>query len=462
MKFLFIYPPSEEYHFAGDKGVSVGAFVPPLGILYLSKILEEQGHSVEVLDYNSQKLDKKELQTKLNSADVCGMTIISARYDPAISLSQYIKKHKPTIPLLVGGPHCTIVPQQSLQNFNADICAIGDAEQTINLLTEYLSGQRKLSSIPGICYKDGDKIKTTNSIKHDGNLDKIPFPSRHLVEKYEYGFFSGRKLAIGKTTSILTTRGCPFRCRFCAIKTISPKYFERSVENVCSEIQEIASQGYQTLQIVDDNFLANRKRAEKIMDYIINEKFGFEIWIAGARADSANRQLYKKMKQAGVVFISFGLESGNQDVLDFYNKKITLNQIRKAIDLSIEMDFYISGSFILGAPIETKKHIRNTIEFAKSLNMDFIRFLSLGYLLGSPLWIDAVNEGKIKPDEYVVLADKRRGLSNFTKEELEQFCIEAHNEIFYDPRFFSLQLLRAFDRINFRFLKVGLEMIYNP
>lgn len=462
MKFLLIYPPSEEYQFAEKKGISVGAFVPPLGILYLSRMLEDNGHKVEIIDYNSEEVNKVELRNKLKHVDACGLTIVSARFAPSINLAQFIKKCEPDLPLLIGGPHCSVVPKKSLIDFNADICVKGDAEYTILTVAKALEGKRQLSNIPGIYYKEKNKAKNTGPSEPIENLDNIPFPSRHLVDKYEYGYFSGRKLAIGKTTSILTTRGCPYHCRFCGIKTIQPCYCERSVENVTKEIQEVVNNGFQTIQIVDDNFLANKKRAEKIIDYIIKNELGIEIWIAGARVDSADRQLYKKMKKAGVVFISFGIESGNQDVLDYYNKRITLSQIRKAIDLCIEMDFYISGSFILGAPIETEKHIRNTIEFAKSLNMDFIRFLSLGYLCGSPLWQEAVKEGKIKPDEYVVPADSRRGLGRFTEEELKNYCVEAYNEIFYDPRFLSLQVIRAFDRKNFRFLKVGLEMIYNP
>lgn len=462
MKFLFIYPPSEEYQYAEKKGISVGAFVPPLGILYLSRMLEDKGHEVEVIDYNSEEVNKEELRKKLKSVDSCGLTIVSARFAPSLNLAHFIKECEPNISLLIGGPHCSVVPEKSLINFNADICAKGDAEYTILSLAEALEGKKKLSAVTGIYYKEKNKVKNTGNPKKIENLDNIPFPARHLVDKYEYGYFSGRKLAIGKTTSVLTTRGCPYNCRFCGIKTIQPCYSERSVENVTEEIKEVVNNGFQTIQIVDDNFLANKKRAEKIMDYIIKNELEIEIWIAGARVDSADRQLYKKMKKAGVVFISFGIESGNQDVLDFYNKRITLSQIRKAIDLCIEMDFYISGSFILGAPIETEKHIRNTIEFAKSLNMDFIRFLSLGYLCGSPLWKEAVNKGKIKPDEYVVPADSKRGLGKFTEEELKDYCVEAYNEIFYDPRFLSLQVLRAFDRKNFRFLKVGLEMIYNP
>lgn len=458
MKFLLIFPPSSGYKLIAKRCLEDDSYIPPLGLLYIARILLDNGHTVEVIDYTAEHFNELKLQKKLSNADVVGMTILSSRYELPQELAAFIRKCDSDIPLFIGGPHCSVIREKALLDFPADVSVMGDVESRILLIVEALQGKRKFSSIPGIFYREGEKIRQTKPLKSNINLDAVPFPARHLVDKYEYGYFMGVKLAFGKPTSIVTTRGCPFGCRFCGIRNIQPWYQERSVENVQEEVRQLAEEGYKTLQIMDDNFLVNKKRAEKIMDFIIRNKFDLDIWIGGARVDSADRRLYEKIRDAGGTLMNFGLESGNQDVLDFYNKKITLEQIKKAVNLSVEMGFFTTGSFILGAPIETEKHLRNTMEFAKKLPLDFARFFPLGYLCGAPLWIEKVKEGVIQPDEYVVTADSRRGLGRFTQEELVNFCQKAHNNIFYDPRFILRQIYRALYRRNFRYLKLGMKV----
>lgn len=458
MRFLFIFPPGKGFKISDKKVFPQYPYSPPLGILYLSSILESNNHNIEVLDYSAENVDQKKLWDKIDSTDAIGITVCTASLGEAINLANTIKKHRPEIPLLIGGPHCTLVPEKSLIDFNADICVPGDGELIINQIADALQGKMELSNIPGIYYKENDKIKQNGPAQIIKDLDSIPFPSRHLVKKYDYGYFIGVKLAPGRTTSIITTRGCPYQCRFCGYNAVRSKYNERSVDNVIKEIEEIVSQGYRSLMVVDNNFLANKKRVEKIMDKIIEKKLKINIWIMGARVDSAERKLYEKMREAGVSFISFGIESGNQDVLDFYNKRTTIKQIRDGINLSKEMGFFTSGSFIIGSEIETKNHIENTIKFAKSLPLDVAHFLGLGYLYGSPLWYKAVEEGKIKPDEFSVNADSSRNLGIFTGKELDNYCIRAHRNFYYTPRYIIKQLIYALRNRDFRFIKAGLKM----
>ena len=183
------------------------------------------------------------------------------------------------------------------------------------------------------------------------------------------------------------------------------------------------------------------------------------IWIEGARVDSVDRGLYQKMRDAGVEIIHYGIESGNQDVLDYYNKRITISQIRKAVKLSKEMGFFVNASFILGAPIETKKHIENTIKFAKSIPLDSVTFYNLDYGYGTPIWDEAVEEGKIQPDEYSVTADSKRGLGNFTEEELMNYNMKAYKNYYFNPSLWMRELFYAFAKKDFRFLKLGLRML---
>ena len=233
----------------------------------------------------------------------------------------------------------------------------------------------------------------------------------------------------------------------------------RSPGNVISEINEIVNDGYKSIIIVDDNFMADKNRVTKIMNHIINNNFNIDILINGARVDSADRKIYALMKKAGVRFISFGIESGNQDVLDYYNKKITLKQIEKTIKLSHELGFITSGNFILGAPIETKIHFENTIKFAKSLPLDIAIFSMLGYISGSPLWNEEVKNGNINPDETFVPADKKRGLGNFTLDELEYYCSKASQDFYNNIPYFFRQFKNIIQRRDISLAKTGIKML---
>ena len=208
--------------------------------------------------------------------------------------------------------------------------------------------------------------------------------------------------------------------------------------------------------IVDDNFLADKKRAHIIMDGLIDNNIDLEIYIQGARVDSADRTLYKKLKKAGVKHLYFGLETGNQDVLDYYNKGITINQIKKAIYLSKEMNFLTLGNFIIGAPIETKKHIKKTVDFACSLPLDVAIFNPLSFQRGSDLWNEAVENGNIDENEET-LADIRLGLGNFTSDELESLCKDATKKFYFRPKYISNQIIKSIIEKDLNYLKFGLK-----
>jgi len=461
MKFLFIYPSTNNLELGPRKYLPVGAHVPPIGVLYLAKILELNGYTVEVLDLNAEKFDDTKIRRKILSSDVIGMTLYSGSrsINNSLILSKLIKENDADIPILIGGPHCSYFPEQALIDHEANVCVKGEGEHVILPIVEAIQGKRNFSTIPGIYYRHGNSIKKNNGVKQIEDLDSLPFPARHLVDKYDYGFILGSKISKGKTTSIITSRGCLYKCRFCGLNYIVPGYRRRSFENIKSEVEEIIDAGYKTLVFVDDNFLQYKNEVEKIMDFIIQKDANIHIWIEQARVDSADEKLYQKMKEAGTEIIDFGLESGNQEILDYYDKRITLSQIKNAVSLSKKMGFYVIGSFILGAPIETKEQIENTKKFAKSLPLDGVYFFNFLYMIGSPLWQEAANKGKIKMDEYFIVPDIRKGLGNFTEEELIAYVNKIYYSYYFNPRLWLREFSYAFSKKDFRFLKLGLKIL---
>jgi radical SAM superfamily enzyme YgiQ (UPF0313 family) len=424
-------------------------------------MVELGGHNVEIIDYNAERFDQSSLQHAVQSADAVGMTIVSQPTDleASMMIAQKIKQFAPDIPLILGGPHCNFFPEQSLRSHQADICVRGEGEYIIGPLLDALEGKHSLSAIPGLVYQQNGQMLTTKPNQQIMDLDKLPFPARHLVAKYDYGNIFGTKIMRGKATSLITSRGCPCRCSFCQLSSSLALYRARSVANTIKEIDALVSQGYQSLAFADDNFLANKKHVEQIMDHIIQQRYDLLMWILDTRVDTAERRIYEKMRDAGVRVISFGIESGNQEILDFYNKKITTEQARKAITLSNEMGFIIDANFILGAPMETKKQFDNTLRFAKSLPINHATFNHLEYLAGTPLWNKAVEEGKIDPEESLVMSDRRRGLALYDAGEIDAYIKKANNAFYFNPRYWIRQLIFALRHHNPLMLQLGVRRV---
>jgi len=462
MKFLLIDGQGFFRFMASKKVSNVGASIsPPLGLLYIGRALEDEGHKVEVIQFFNERSPEEKLKKSLKSSDVVGIGISSKFQKDAFDIAKKVRELDSSVKIIAGGPHCTFHPEKTLIDIPVvDMSLEGEGDYAIKDVTKALEGTKKLSDVPGLYYREKNSIKRGKPHIIVKDLNSIPFPARHLVDKYEYGKVNNVYLFKPKLTSMITSRGCPYSCRFCSRHALTYKtYRQRSVENVVEEIVELDNK-YKSVLVVDDNFLADKKRAHRIMDDLIEIGTNIDLLVMGARVDSAERELYKKMKKAGVKYIEFGIESGNQDVLDFYNKKTTLDQIRTAVKLSRKMNFVTTGSFIIGSHIETRDHIEQTIKFASSLPLDIVLFYPLIYTYGSDLWNEAVENGIIKNTELLsVWADSDSGLGNFSKEELEKMCNKAVKNFYLRPSYVARQFLRSILRKNFSVLRIGINYL---
>jgi anaerobic magnesium-protoporphyrin IX monomethyl ester cyclase len=421
---------------------------PPLGLLYVAAAIEHAGHTVEIIDYLTDSDATSRIKNIVESVDAIGITLTIDQVRSAADVTSKIRANHPEIPIILGGPHCTILPVQTLVEIkDADLCVVGDGEIAILGIIQWLQGDKELSEIRGIFFREGQQIKQGRPPQMNENLDHIHLPARHLIKGKRYGVSRWGFSVKHDITSITTSRGCPFNCRFCANSSLkaTQNYRIRSAEDVYKEIQQVAEE-YQTIVIVDDNFLADLRRAHHLFNLIIDSDLKLDFIIEGARVDSANEDLYRKMKQAGVTTILFGIESGNQDVLDYYQKGVKLEQIRHAINLAHKINFFVCASFILGAPIETKHHIQQTIQFACSLPIDYAIFNPLRYQAGSQLWKDAVNDKKLQVSQYNIIADKTLGLSQFTRKELLAFTDIGYKTFYFRPRYILHQFSEAVKR----------------
>ncbi|HHH79436.1 MAG TPA: radical SAM protein [Thermoplasmatales archaeon] len=457
MRFIFFYPPGDEEALETDKTSS--PFAPPLGLLYLAGMLEKQGHNVKVVDARVEKITEEKLKTLVASADAVGVSIPTFSLKNAYRIIEMVREIDKDIFIIGGGPHCFLFPKETLSSLKMDAVVQGEGEKAMQSLPNALKNH-DLSMVPGIYYMDKDEIKKGKPLEVYENLDIIPFPSHHLTKKYDYGYISGFKPLKARFTAMITSRGCPYRCKFCSRDLfIGRRYRQRSAKNVIEEIETIVGQGYNGIIFVDDNFLLNKKRTMEIMEGIIKEKLDLTMIVEGARVDNADPELYQKMYAAGVKLISYGIESGTQDVLDFYNKRITLDQARYAVHLAHKTGFFTVATFILGAPFETKQHFKKTIEFASSIPLDFVEFYILEYRVGSQLWKEAASKGIIQKKEFFVKACRENNLGAFTLPELENWRKKAYIKFYLRPSYLLKEVMGLLKKGNIDLLKAGIPLM---
>lgn len=464
MKFLLLR--AGKYEEGTENVIFAPASEPPLGLLYIGASIEQEGHKAEIIDFFIDKYAEEEMKKSLDSVDAVGISVYTEELENAVYISKKIKELKPNTPIIIGGPHCIYLQNKSLIDIPySDIAVVCEGEEVIKDIAKWLEGKKELAEVPGIYYKENNKIKSGRPLKIINDLDSVAFPAHHLIDKYDYGKLGGWGTVLKKrVTNMITSRGCPFNCRFCTRYSNAIKgwgYRKRSAENVFEELQQL-DRKFRTVKIVDDNFLADTKRAHKIFDLVLDNGLDLNFYIGGARVESAEPELYKKMKKAGVKMIAFGIESGNQEILDFYNKKINLNQIRKAVTLARDTGIITYSTFILGAPIETIKHLEDTIDFTCSLPIDIAVFVHLRYEMGSALWLEAVKDKKISNDEYCVFADSNKGLGILSSEEIEKYIRIGFRRFYFRPKYMADQVIGALKRgdLNIIIYGLGLQITY--
>ena len=376
---------------------------PPLGILYLGTMLKENGFTVKLLDAAAEFYGKNKMLNWLKNVkpDVVGISVFTVAFLPAINLIKIIKNWNPSIKIVIGHYHPTMEAENILRKYGdyVDYCVRGEGEYTLLELCEFLDKNHdKLpNNVKGLAFRDSNKkIVLTPEAPLIIDLDSLPFPDRKLLD-FEYKWnFSGFEFSKSKLTSLVSSRGCPFNCSYCACTKFAKRRFRpRSPENIINEMLLIQNQGYTQLNFVDDNFTLQPKRTIEICRLMKKEKIDIN-WHTDGRVDQTSQEMLNRMKKAGCKSIWFGFESANQRILNIYNKRTKVSQfyeaIRKTRKANIEL---IVGLFMLGAPTETLDEVKRTIEFAVKSDIDVPFFNVVEIFSGTKFWDDYNSNGKI-------------------------------------------------------------------
>ncbi len=448
MKVSFI-SPSPNPILIERKRIHANASFPPLGILYLATILRNRGEKVSVLDQPAKGLSIEETVKWVEGEDpeLVGFSPLGTSSLTAAHLGNEIKERWPDTMIVFGNFHATFNAERILRKYpSVDIIVRGEGEQAIIDLVEFKKGLQRLEETPGITFRKGDEIVSTPDRALIKDLDSIPIPDRSLLKEEYHSTIAGARIAVKKFTSVISSRGCIHKCRFCSCSEFGHRVWRpRSVENTLEELAQIAGEGYEQFIFVDDSFTLNQKRVIELCRRMREERLDFE-WFCEGRVDSCSHEMLREMTRAGCKIVFFGIESANQRILDYYDKRITpqmsmeaMKTVRKAgIDL-------IHGSFILGAPDETREEIRNTLEFAKRLPIDIPQFNILGAWPGTSIWDELSEKGFINEDEHweSCIAASKICPEAVPFDEIRGMAQESVGEFIGRPNFILAQIARS-------------------
>lgn len=336
----------------------------PSGILSLATVLKKAGYTVKIIDTRLPYFSVNYLKTQLLELNpsIVGIGFMTDNFFTAKRIAKIVRNILPEAKIILGGPHATILDTESLEKIDADVVVRGEAEDTIiELAKAIVDKNANLNEIAGITYRSGKDV-LRNPDRTPPDLTKLPAMDFNLLENFSMHY----------NGTIITGRGCPYHCTFCAANNISPRYRERPIEMVISEIKTLKEKyGIRFFQIIDDTFVANPKRVKELC-YLFKKYFRPQedfFWYAEGRANilAKNPDLIPIMKEAGLVRVQLGVESGDKRQLQAYHKGITLRDVEKVVKQCRKHTTQVICSFIIGGPFEDDKTEKNQKKFIAKL-----------------------------------------------------------------------------------------------
>lgn len=447
MKFCFIIHPNKQ---------KTNVF--PLGPAYLGAVLRKKGHDVkmycmDVFHYTGEDL-KGYLERK--DFDAVGLGFLAARFDFVDEVCKVIDSLEKRPTFIIGGPGPTPIPEYCLKRTKADIALLGESELILPEVLESLERNKPISRIKGIVYREGDKIKINEREEPVKNIDKIPFPSWDLfpIEKYvDFPFIRGE--ARDRVLSILSSRGCPYRCNFCY--RVEKGVRLRSINNLIEEMKILYDKyKINTFQFQDELVMLSEQRISEMCNLILKEKLDIKFDING-RLNIVNKKILKDLKKAGCVFINYGIEAYDQRVLNLMNKNLTIEQIDKGLDLTVKYGIGAGVNVIFGNLGDNEESLKRGVD----LILKYPPYYQCRTIRpvtpypGSPLYDYAIEKGLLKgPEDFFEKHKNSDAITvNFTElpdEKIYKLLYEANKKLiraYYDKN--AEKVIDGFKRLYF-------------
>ncbi|MBO05789.1 MAG: hypothetical protein CMI58_01895 [Parcubacteria group bacterium] len=347
---------------------------PPLGLLYIASYAQTRYPAIlniNIVDAITDSLTHEEIHRIIEEfqPDIIGISVYTFTLIDSLQVARSAKKIIPHVPVVFGGFHPTIYPKETLLcSPDVDIVVAGEAEEAFSAVIGRILNMQSLEGLPGVSFKklNGD-IHIDKQTQFVTDLNALPFPDRRMVNYKHHSCILG---ATGLTTNILSSRGCPYRCRYCYVNI--REYRVRSLDNIFAEIHNCLSLDINEFFFVDDLFNLSKRRVIGFSERVIDE--GLDIrWSFRGRVDQIDDETLEKAKKAGCTRIHFGIESGVPKILKRVGKGTNLEMVRNTLSLTRQFGIEVSSSIMIGLPGESPRETDETIRFVLSLSTDYIQ-----------------------------------------------------------------------------------------
>ncbi|MBI2251426.1 MAG: cobalamin B12-binding domain-containing protein [Armatimonadetes bacterium] len=433
-KVLLINAPYSSIY--GPLKIALGRYFP-LGLGYIASVLRNKGYLVKLLDPEAQNLNDFTLNEEIKKfkPDLVGISCATPNFFQAQKIAKIVKENF-TSPVVLGGVHASAIPEYILKNSpEIDFIVKGEGEETLLELINELKEKRNFSKVLGLVFKENNQIKVNPSRTFIQNLDSLPYPARDLVP---FSLYRPHSHNFRKTpcVTMITSRGCPSRCTFCASYLTTGKVFRaHSSEYVISEI-EFLVKNYGIKQVIfqDDTFTLKKERVAEICESLIKKNFKI-LWFCFARINTVDKELLILMKKAGCFSIGYGIESGDEIILKKMKKGLNLSEAEKILKLSNKLGFKTQAFFILGYIEEDFSQIKKTINLAKKLNPTLAFFNFLVPYPGTEVFDQFYKIEEIENwGDFVAIGQHPVSkISKLSKDELQKAIKLANREFYLRP-----------------------------
>jgi len=448
-----------------DGGEGIG-YKPPLGILYCATTVKERSpHEVLVIDAMAEQLDFEGVVRKVVAfnPEVVGISAWTDFWYPAYRTGQLIKEALPGTHLTYGGPHLGIYPKDTLEVPFIDSVIVGDGELPFLWLCNLVANGAVDHSLKGLHFKKQGVKSTPDTFYIHGNLDDLPNPDRRLLPISNYGSVLAKNSFV---TTMITSRGCPYQCTFCKLNF--QKTLARSAQSVLEEFRVIKELGIREVEIYDDTFTWSKKRLVDVCEGLVKANYGITFAVRDrVSSHSVDAETLGLLYRAGCRRIHYGIESGSQVVIDKMKKRITTEQARIAVTLAKQAGITVLTYFMFGNLGETREDMKETIDFALSLNADFAQFSITIPYAGTEMYEEALKDGIITQDYWLEYA--RSPVPDFMPPQLIENIVdrksmmelrdEAVRRFYFRPRFILKELLSLRSASEFvRKARMGMQL----
>jgi len=419
---LLVIKPGNPQKIYGDLSQTLSAIEPPVMGGLIAGFIREKGYSVKILDIETEGLDAKGTADKIIEINPLLVNIVVAGANPSASSTplmiitgevlKILKKKNPKIKTILTGIHPSVLPERTLREEKTDFVGKGESFYTIlNLLKALKSNKkRKDLKINGLWYLNEKKEAIGNGWGDlVENLDELPFVAWDLLPMDKYRSHNWQcfdDLNQRKPYAVIyTSLGCPYNCTYCNVHALyngKPGIRFRSPENVVKEI-DLLVKNYKikTIKFLDELFAIDKQRVDRICDLLIKREYDLNIWVY-ARINTVNEKMLKKMRQAGIRWVAYGIESGSQKVRTGVSKLgFGQDLIRRVAKMTHDVGIHIMGNFIFGLPDDDLQTMRETFDLAKELNCEYINFYVAMAYPGSQLYEEALKKGLELPKSWL-------------------------------------------------------------